>query len=203
MLRNDENVKKYLKYCDNIVKKICRDKIIYGDIKEELLSVGRVGLAVALENYDADKGASIETHIYNNVINEIKIYFRKIIGENPEGKRRAAFDALNIRYIDNVNVYYHDTNKINKKSIGRISYNNNIDIFCNNSNNINKSIEYKDLIRKIFSQLPEHYTKIILLHDAEGFTFAEIGKQLDYTTSNVHSLYHRAVSKFKKIYKEL
>ena len=176
---SENDVISHIKYCDKVVKKICRNKNIYGDMRDELLSEGRIGLARALEKYDANRGASLETYIYKNVKNEINRHLRNIVGKNPDGKKRAAFDAMHITYIDN------------------------IDIFYNVSNNINKRIEYKDLIQKIYSRLPLHYVEIINLYNVEGFTFDEISQQLDYTYQNAHALYHRAILKFKKIYKEL
>jgi len=168
-------------------KKICRDKTIYGDLREELLPIGRVGLVIALKKYDADKGMSIEAYVYLNVKNEINWYLRNIVGANPNGKKRAEFDALHIRYSDN-------TERLNA---------NNIDIFYNSSNNIDRIIECKDLLQKIYSQLPERYVEIIKLHDIKGFTFDEISQQLGYTYQNAHALYHRAIIKFKRIYNEL
>ena len=168
-----------IKYSNRIVRKLCREKGIYGDIKEELFSVGRVGLALALKHYNSRKGASLETYIYENVKNEINKHLREIVGQNPNGKKRAAFNTTHSAYIDDIN------------------------IFCNISNNIDRRIEHKDLIQKVFSKLSKNYVQIIILHDVEKFTFYEISQQLNYTASKTQWLYHRAIFKFKIIYNEL
>jgi len=175
----DNDILENIKYCNKIVNKICREKNIYGDIKEELFSVGRVGLALAINKYDAKKDTSFKTYIYENVKNEINRYLRNIIGTNSNGKKRAAFNTTHTPYIDN------------------------IDIFCNISNNIDERIEHKDLIQKVFSKLSKNYVQIIILHDVEKFTFYEISQQLNYTASKTQWLYHKAILKFKTIYKKL
>jgi len=179
---SDKDILEYIEYCNKIVRKICREKNIYGDVKEELLSEGMVGLARALKRYDAQKGTSLETYIYENVKNEINRYLRNIVGTNPNGKKRASFNATHVPHLDNID---------------------NIDIFYNVSNNIDKRARYKDLLQKSFLRLSKKHIQIIILHNAKGFTFNEIGQQLRYTTSNAHALYHRAILKFKTIYYEL
>ena len=176
---NSNNIIEYIRYSDRIVKKLCREKNIYGDLKERLLSEGIVGLARALKNYNIKKGTSLETYIYKNVKNEINKYLREIVGQNPNGKKRAAFNTTHSAYIDDIN------------------------IFCNISNNIDERIEHKDLIQKVFSKLSKSYVQIIILHDVEKFTFNEISQQLNYTASKTQWLYHRAIFKFKIIYNEL
>ena len=176
---NGNNIIEYIKYSDRIVRKLCREKGIYGDLKEQLLSEGIVGLARALKNYNIKKGASLQTYIYRNVKNEVNNYLREVVGKNPNGKKRAAFNTTHLEYLDD------------------------IDIFCNISNNIDKRIEHKDLIQKVFCKLSKNYVQIIILYDVEKFTFDEISQQLNYTRSKAQWLYHRAIFKFKTIYNEL
>ena len=63
---NGNNIIEYIKYSDRIVRKLCREKGIYGDLKEQLLSEGIVGLARALKNYNIKK-----VHLFKHIFIEM------------------------------------------------------------------------------------------------------------------------------------
>ena len=58
-------------------------------------------------------------------------------------------------------------------------------------------------IIKVLKLLPEDYRTIIILREQQGLTYDEIGKVMDFSSSNVKITLFRARKKFKELYSEL
>lgn len=59
------------------------------------------------------------------------------------------------------------------------------------------------IIIEVLKRLPEDYRTIIILREQQGLTYNEIGKVMDFSSSNVKITLFRARKKFKELYTEL
>jgi RNA polymerase sigma-70 factor (ECF subfamily) len=60
--------------------------------------------------------------------------------------------------------------------------------------------EDAERVRAVLEQLPDHYTQVILLHERDGLTFAEIGRRLGRSVDATRMLFNRAMEKFREIW---
>lgn len=147
--------------------------------KEELISIGLIGLIKAVDTFDVNRGVKFVTYAAKCIINEIFSFIK-------EDKRY--YDSLK----DNGCLIYH--NLINEKS----------DPVLNN-----ESYECYKAMMQIIEKMPERDKKVIMCYygfmDIKPMTQKEIGEKFGLSQSNIFKIISRSLKEIKNelIRKEL
>ncbi len=147
--------------------------------KEELISVGIIGLIKAADNYDVSKNSKFSTFAIKCIYNEILMYMNKY------NKLINSISLDDVIYVDNIRINYAD-------------------IIEDESINLEKDFMDKEIISillKLLDKLPEKQKKVLKMYcgfDSKPLSQYEISKLIGVSQPEVSRIISRARKKIKK-----
>lgn len=176
-------VKYYIKYIINLVLK----KYYNFDIKEDLISVGFIGLIKAIDSFNFNKNVLFFTYASKCINNEICMFIRK-----------EKFNSHNL----SLNQTIQNLDGENNITIGEILVNDDFDILSHY-----ESIEQHNIIMKILETLPNREKNIIMLYfgfkDNKKYTHKELAEMYGYDQSYISRIISKSLNQIKiKLIKE-
>lgn len=153
--------------------------------KEELISVGLLGLTECIDKYDINKKVKFSTYATYCVKNKIISYIRKKESTN-----------------NNISIYdYLSTNIDDEETIESRLQDETIDIQLDYEKK-----EEKYFIRELVEQLPKQKKAIIKMYfgfNCKQHTLKEIGKELNISSQYVHVILKETLIELKELLLEL
>lgn len=136
--------------------------------KDELFSVGNLGLAKANKNYTQSVSAKFTTYAYRCIFNEISNYIRT--------EKKYTNDA-SFEFQVSEGLFVADMIGFEDSSI--------------------ENIEYLEIQRRILSKLPTREREMIQMLYVEGLTMQRIAQKYGITQPRVHTIIQKTVSRMK------
>lgn len=221
----NELVKKYIPLVNIIVEKIYK-KLPTSVQKEELVSLGYIGLYEALKKFNPNLNLKFETYasfrIRGSILDGLRKedwlprtkrertkkietiirsleqkYLRKVTPEEIAKEAGITIDEVNTLLDEN---YYANVLSIDDKFQRNNDNEGSFDIHDVKSETPEERVIHTERIQELaasIKQLTEKEQLILSLHYTEGMTFTEIGQILDLSTSRISQLHSRTLKKLR------